>query len=89
MDNEPLAAEEGRVERFFINAVLVRVLFAHAPRFDGLYRWSSEVLALPALQRLLDGSTPTYAWDSEGDAQVWDFKPSTLARLGRWVVPVR
>jgi hypothetical protein len=60
-----------------------------APRFDGLYRWSSEVLALPEVQRLVDGSTPTYAWDSEGDAQVWDFKPSTLARLTRWVVPVR
>ena len=28
--NEPLAAVESRVERFFINVVLVRVLFAHA-----------------------------------------------------------
>ena len=155
LDNEPLAAEEGRVERFFINVVLVRVLFAHAlvaeprmalgwlapigrmagdprigmtgiflslsrvlpdryplgedvetyvavehgfghmldigiiaPRFDRLYRWSSEVLALPNLAHLLDGSTPTYAWDSEGDAEVWDFKPSTLARIVRRMVPV-
>ena len=30
LDNEPLAADEGRVERFFINVVPVRVLFAHA-----------------------------------------------------------
>ena len=156
LDNEPLAADEGRVERFFINVVLVRVLFAHAlvaaprlalgwlapvgrvagdprigmtgiflslsrvlpdeyplgddvetyvaiehgfghvldigiiaPRFDRLYRWSSEVLALPGLERLVDGSTPTYAWDSEGDADVWDFKPSRLARLARRIVPVR
>jgi hypothetical protein len=30
LDNEDLAREEGRVERFFINLVLVRVLYAHA-----------------------------------------------------------
>ena len=120
------------MERFFINVVLVRVLFAHAlvaaprlalgwlapvgrpvgdprvgmtgiflslsrvlpdryplgddvdtyvaaehgfghmldigiiqPRFGRLYDWSSEVLALPALRGLVDGSTPTYAWDSK------------------------
>jgi hypothetical protein len=154
LDNESLAAEEGRVERFFINVVLVRVLFAHAlvaaprlalgrlapvarpvgdprvgmtgiflslsrvlpdryplgddvdtyvavehgfghmldigiiqPRFGRLYDWSSEVLALPALRGLVDGSTPTYAWDFEDDADVWDFKPSRLARLARRVVP--
>ena len=132
LDNEALAAEEGRVERFFINVVLVRVLFAHAlvaaprlalgrlspvarpvgdprigmtgifmslsrvlpdeyplgddvdtyvavehgfghmldigiiaPRFSHLYDWSADVLALPALRGLVDGSTPTYAWDSK------------------------
>lgn len=30
LDNEALAADEGRVERFFINLVLVRVIYAHA-----------------------------------------------------------
>jgi hypothetical protein len=30
LDNEHLAAREGRVERFFINLVLVRVLYTHA-----------------------------------------------------------
>jgi hypothetical protein len=30
LDNEALATDERRVERFFINVVLVRVLFAHA-----------------------------------------------------------
>jgi hypothetical protein len=154
LDNESLAAEEGRVERFFINVVLVRVLFAHAlvaeprlalgrlapvgrlvgdprvgmtgifmslsrvlpdlyplgddvetyvaiehgfghmldigiiaPRFERLYDWSSEILALSGLPRLVDGSTPTYAWDSTDDAEVWDFKPSRLARLARRVIP--
>ena len=58
-----------------------------APRFGRLYDWSSEVLALPALRGLVDGSTPTYAWDFEDDADVWDFKPSRLARLARRVVP--
>jgi hypothetical protein len=36
-----------------------------APRFSRLYDWSAEVLALPTLRGLVDGSTPTYAWDSE------------------------
>jgi hypothetical protein len=156
LDNEALAAEEGRVERFFINVVLVRVLFAHAlvaaprlalgwlapvgrpvgdprvgmtgiflslsrvlpdryplgedvdtyvavehgfghmldigiiqPRFGRLYDWSSEVLALPPLRGLVDGGTPTYAWDSDADADVWDFVPSRLARLARRLVPAR
>jgi hypothetical protein len=155
LDNESLAGEEGRVERFFVNVVLVRVLFAHAlvaeprlalgwlaplgrlagdprvgmtgiflslsrvlpdryplgddvetyvavehgfghmldigliaPRFGRLYLWSSKVLALPGLRRLLDGSTPTYAWDSVDDAEVWDFTPSRLARIARRAVPV-
>lgn len=154
LDNESLADDEGRVERFFINVVLVRVLFAHAlvaaprlalgwlapagrvagdprvgmtgiflslsrvlpdryplgddvetyvavehgfghmldvgiiaPRFSGLYDWSADVLGLPALTALVDGSTPTYAWDSEKDAGVWDFTPSALARLARRFVP--
>jgi hypothetical protein len=30
LDNEHLAAREGRIERFFINLVLVRVLYTHA-----------------------------------------------------------
>ncbi|WP_123029055.1 hypothetical protein [Mycolicibacterium stellerae] len=154
LDNEALAAEEDRVERFFINVVLVRVLFAHAlvaapqlalgrlapvgrpagdprvgmtgiflslsrvlpdtyplgddvetyvaiehgfghmldigiiaPRFTRLYDWSADVLSLPGLRGLVDGSTPTYAWDSKDDADVWDFKPSRLARLVRRIVP--
>jgi hypothetical protein len=150
---EDLAAAEHRVERFFINVVLVRVLFAHAlvaaprlalgwlaplgrpvgdprigmtgifmslsrvlpdryplgediapylatehgfghlldvgliqPRVGHLYDWSSEELALPGLHALLEGETPTYAWDV-ADANVWQFEPSLLARLARRIVP--
>jgi hypothetical protein len=150
---EDLAAAERRVERFFINVVLVRVLFAHAlvaaprlalgwlaplgrpvgdprvgmtgifmslsrvlpdryplgedvdpylatehgfghlldvgliqPRVGPLYDWSSEELALPGLHALLDGETPTYAWDV-ADATVWQFEPSLLARAARRIVP--
>jgi hypothetical protein len=153
--NENLALDERRVERFFINVVLVRVLFAHAlvaaprlalgwlaplgrpvgdprvgmtgiflslsrvlpdryplgddvetyiavehgfghmldigviqPRFGHLYRWSSEVLALPALCDLVDGDTPTYAWDT-ADSDLWRFDPSWLARAARRLVPGR
>jgi hypothetical protein len=153
--NEALAADERRVERFFINVVLVRVLFAHAlvaaprlalgwlapvarpvgdprvgmtgiflslsrvlpdryplgddvdtyvavehgfghmldigviqPRIGHLYGWSSEVLGQPPLRELVDGSTPTYAWDAT-DAEVWQFKPSRLARAARRIIPVR
>lgn len=57
------------------------------PRFGRLYDWSSEILALPALWGLLDGSTPTYGWDAKDDADVWDFKPSRLARLARRIAP--
>lgn len=152
--NESLAADEGRVERFFLNVVLVRVLFAHAlvaaprlalgwlapvgrvagdprvgmtgiflslsrvlpdryplgddvdsyvavehgfghmldvgiivPRLTGLYDWSADALALPALRDLVDERTPTYAWDAVTDAEVWDFQPSVLARLARRLVP--
>ena len=60
-----------------------------APRFTHLYDWSADVLALPGLRGLVDGETPTYAWDSKDDADVWDFKPSRLARLARRIVPVR
>jgi hypothetical protein len=151
--NEDLAMAERRVERFFINVVLVRVLFAHAlvaaprlalgwlaplgrpagdprvgmtgifmslsrvlpdryplgddvdtyiaaehgfghlldigviqPRLGQLYAWSSEELALPGLRALLDGETPTYAWD-DADADIWRFKPSMLARVARRFVP--
>ena len=151
--NEALAAEERRVERFFINVVLLRVLFAHAlvaaprlalgwlaplgraagdprvgmtgiflslsrvlpdryplgddvdtyvamehgfghmldigviqPRLGRLYNWSSDELALPALRALLDGETPTYAWDA-ADADLWQFEPSLLARAARRAIP--
>jgi hypothetical protein len=151
--NEDLAAAERRVERFFINAVLVRVLFAHAlvaaprlalgwlapvgrvagdprvgmtgiflslsrvlpdryplgddvdtyiaaehgfghlldvgviqPRLGHLYDWSSAELALPGLRALLDGETPTYAWDL-ADADIWQFEPSRLARAARRILP--
>jgi hypothetical protein len=152
--NEALAVDERRVERFFINVVLVRVLYAHAlvaaprlalgwlaplgprvgdprvgmtgifmslsrvlpdryplgddvetyvavehgfghlldigviqPRIGQIYGWSSKELALPHLRDLLDGETPTYAWDI-ADAGVWRFQPSRLARAARRVVPV-
>ena len=42
LDNEALAAEEGRVERFFINVVLVRVLFAHALVAAPGWRWAGS-----------------------------------------------
>ncbi len=153
--NEELASAELRVERFFINVVLVRVLFAHAlvaaprlalgwlaplarpvgdprvgmtgiflslsrvlpdryplgddvefyvavehgfghtldvgiitPRMGLLYDWSAEVLALPALRDLVDGGTPTYAWDL-ADTEVWEFVPSWLAKAARRLLPVR
>jgi hypothetical protein len=153
--NGDLAADERRVERFFINVVLVRVLYAHAlvaeprlalgwlaplgrlvgdprvgitgiflslsrvlpdryplgddvdtyiaaehglgemldigviqPRFGHLYSWSSDVLAMPRLSELFDGSTPTYAWDI-ADADIWQFDASWLARAARRLVPVR
>jgi hypothetical protein len=150
--NEALAAQERRVERFFINVVLLRVLFAHAlvaaprlalgwlaplgrvagdprigmtgiflslsrvlpdhyplgddvdtyiamehgfghmldigviaPRLRGLYDWSADELVLPTLRSLLDGQTPTYAWDVS-EVDVWRFEPSRLARAARWIV---
>jgi hypothetical protein len=151
--NEDLAVTESRVERFFINVVLVRVLFAHTlvaaprlalgwlaplarpvgdprvgmtgiflslsrvlpdryplgddvdtyialehgfghmldigvihPRLGRLYDWASDELALPALRALLEGETPTYAWDA-ADADLWQFEPSLLARVARRIVP--
>lgn len=153
LSSERLAAAEGRVERFFINVVLARVLFAHAlvaaprralnwlaplghiagdprvgmtgiflslsrvlpdryplgddvdtyiglehgfahmldiglilPRLAELYTWSSEELGLPGMRSMLDGETPSYAWDA-ADWQVWQFKPSLLARAARRWVP--
>ncbi|WP_157681417.1 hypothetical protein [Mycobacterium sp. JS623] len=152
--HEELAKAERRVERFFINVVLVRVLFAHAlvaaprlalgwlaplgrragdprvgmtgifmslsrvlpdsyplgddvdtyinaehgfgrlldvgviqPRLRLLYDWSATELCLPGLRALLDGETPTYAWDV-ADVDTWRFKPSLLARAARRWVPV-
>jgi hypothetical protein len=151
--NEDLAKAERRVERFFINVVLVRVLFAHAlvaaprlalgwlaplarpvgdprigmtgifmslsrvlpdryplgddvdtyiaaehgfghlldigviqPRLGRLYDWSSVELGLPGLRALLDGETPTYAWDN-ADSEIWRFEPSLLAKAARRFVP--
>jgi hypothetical protein len=151
--NEDLAVAESRVERFFINVVLLRVLFAHAlvaaprlalgwlaplgravgdprvgmtgiflslsrvlpdryplgddvdtyiamehgfghmldigviqPRLSHLYGWSAAALALPGLRALLDGETPTYAWDG-ADADLWQFEPSLLARAARRILP--
>lgn len=150
--NEPLAAAEGRVERFFLNVVLLRVLFAHAlvaaprlalgwvaplgrpagdprvgftgifmslarvlpdvyplgddvesyiaiehgfghlldigviqPRLGPLYRWSADVLQLPALNDLLDGEIPRYTWDATDDA-LWRITPSRLALAARRIV---
>jgi hypothetical protein len=151
--NRDLAIVERRVERFFMNVVLVRVLFAHTlvaaprlalgwlaplgrpagdprvgmtgifmslsrvlpdryplgddvdtyvtaehgfghlldigviqPRLRRLYDWSSVELALPGLCALLEGETPTYAWDV-ADAEVWQFTASPLARLARRLIP--
>jgi len=151
--NQDLAIVERRVERFFMNVVLVRVLFAHAlvaaprlalgwlaplgrpagdprvgmtgifmslsrvlpdryplgddvdtyvaaehgfghlldigviqPRLRRLYDWSSSELALPGLCTLLEGETPTYAWDV-ADADIWQFNASPLARVARRLMP--
>ena len=151
--SEDLAAAESRVERFVINLVLVRVLFAHAlvaaprlalgwlaplgrpfgdprvgmtgifmslsrvlpdryplgddiapyianehgfghmldvgliqPRVSHLFNWSADELALPILGSLLDGETPTYAWEV-ADADVWQCELSLLARAARRFVP--
>lgn len=153
LTNEELARRETRVERFFINVVLIRVLYAHAlvaaprlalgwlapfsrplgdprlgmtgiflslsrilpdryplgddaetyvdlehgfghlldvgviqPRWSRLYDWSSDELDRPGLRDFLTGGTPTYAWDL-ADAEVWQFKPSRLARAARRFVP--
>lgn len=153
LEHEELASRERQIERFFINLVLVRVLFAHAmvaeprlalgrfafvsrplgdprlgmtatflslsrvlpdwypltgsleryveaehsighlldvglilPRGRELYRWSSEELALPELNRLLDDRGPCYAWGSE-EPDVWDPAPSRLARVARRLAP--
>jgi hypothetical protein len=154
LTHEDLARREGRVERFFINLVLVRVMYAHAlvaaprlalgrlapggrligdprlsmtgiflslsrvlpddypldddvgryvdaehsfghlldvgiivPRLVGLYAWSARELGLPGLATLLrrEGPAPAYAWDPD-DADVWDPRPSLLARAARRLV---
>jgi len=56
------------------------------PRLGHLYTWSAEELALPGLRALLNGQTPTYAWDV-ADADTWQFEPSLLARAVRRMVP--
>jgi hypothetical protein len=56
------------------------------PRLSRIYDWSAEELALPRLRALLDGETPTYAWDVM-DAGVWQFVPSLPARVARRIVP--
>ena len=58
-----------------------------APRFGRLYDWSSEVLALPATSGPGGRQHANLCVGFEDDAEVWDFKPSRLARLARRVVP--
>jgi len=60
------------------------------PRVVPLVAWSSRELGLPALNGMIapSGTAPTYAWDPE-DAEVWQPKPSRLARAARRVVPSR
>ncbi|MDT5092331.1 MAG: hypothetical protein QOH60_1694 [Mycobacterium sp.] len=153
--SEELARAEARVERFFINVVLLRVLYAHAlvaaprlatgwlspfarllgdprlgftgiflslsrilpdryplgddvetyiamehgfghaldigvivPRLRALYDWSAIELDRPGLCGLLTDQMPSYAWDVN-DSEVWQFKPSRLARAARRIIPAR
>jgi hypothetical protein len=155
LENERLAAREGRIERFFMNVVLARVLYTHAmvaaprlalawlapagrllgdprlgmtgmflslsrvlpdryplghdiapyaklehglghlldvgvitPRVEPLYAWSATVLDTPGLRQLLSGQMPCYVWPA-ADQEPWNLAPSRLARLSRWLVPVR
>jgi hypothetical protein len=152
LENRELAAKENRVERFFINLVLMRLLYAHAlvsaprlalswlsplapwlgdprramtgiflsisrvlpdvyplagdldsyianehtvgrlldlgvivPRLPALYEWSAGELGIPELAGLVDGATPTYAWDP-ADRRPWVPSPTRLVRIMRRVV---
>jgi len=60
------------------------------PRVRVLFDWSARELELPNLSTLIDGHTPSYAWDSRTshDADVWRFEPTRLARLARRLVPM-
>jgi hypothetical protein len=42
-----------------------------APRMQGLYDWSAQELAQPALRELFGDGSPTYAW-VDPDRRVWD-----------------
>jgi hypothetical protein len=153
LDHRHLAEQENRVERFFLNLVLARVLYAHAlvasprlalgrlramaprlgdprrdltgiflsvrrvlpdvypaegeldeyldaehtlgrlldvgvivPRLEPLYAWSAEELGVPALAGLVQGPTPTYAWDPE-DRAPWAPQPTLLVRAVRRALP--
>lgn len=153
LENRELAEKENRVERFFINLVLIRLLYAHAlvsaprlalswlsslapwlgdprramtgiflsisrvlpdvyplvgdldsyianehtigrlldlgvivPRLPALYEWSAGALGIPELADLVEGATPTYAWDP-ADRRPWGPSPTRLVRIMRRVVP--
>ncbi len=153
LDHRDLAEREDRIERFFINLALIRVLYAHAlvsaprlalawlspiaswlgdprldvtgrflsvsrvlplryplhgelddyiadehtlgrlldigvivPRLAELYRWSADELGIPAVAGLVDGATPTYAWDP-CDRGPWSPPPTRLVRIVRRTLP--
>jgi hypothetical protein len=58
------------------------------PRLRDLYDWSADELAMPGLRSLLSDGIASYAWGL-GDAGVWQFDESWLARVARRVLPAR
>jgi hypothetical protein len=153
LEHRALAEPENRVERFFLNLVLARLLYAHAlvaaprlalawlapaarwlgdprravtglflsvsrvlpdsyplegdlgtyiarehtvgrlldlgvvsPRLAALYGWSATELGIPGLGDLVEGSTPTYAWDPD-DREPWGPAPTIAVRAVRRVLP--
>lgn len=153
LDHRDLAEEENRIERFFMNLVLVRLLYAHSlvsaprlafswlspvapwlgdprramtgvflslsrvlpdryplrgrledyisnehtvgrlldigmivPRVAQLFSWTANELRIPAVAGLVDGVTPSYAWDPD-DREPWNPSPTRLARAVRLALP--
>jgi hypothetical protein len=100
LDHRELAERESRVERFFINLVLVRVLYAHAlvaePRLA--LSWLAPIgpwigdprrdvtVGIPELADFVSEATPAYAWDP-GDRDPWAPPPRWLVRAVRRALP--
>jgi hypothetical protein len=91
LDHRDLAEAENAAERFFMNVVLSRVLYAHAlvaaPRIA--LGWLDRLAPPPGAPGLLDCARDgvlTYAWRFE-DRDVWEAKRSVTIQLARRTVP--